>query len=157
MDTSPGLILVVDDEAVSLKILASLLSKTAYQSVFLNRGEDIVKICCLRKPELILLDLVMGGIDGFEVCRRLKAEAACADSGYAAYLAQQPDVSVCDIALPQAGGLELLRKIRQRDSAAAVVMCSMYDSAALVRSRSEERRVGKECFVPCRSRWSPYH
>ena len=26
-----------------------------------------------------------------------------------------------------------------------------------VRLRSEERRVGKECFVPCRSRWSPYH
>lgn len=70
------------------------------------------------------------------------AEAACADSGYAAYLAQQPDVSVCDIALPQAGGLELLRKIRQRDSAAAVVMCSMYDSAALVQSALQGGALG---------------
>ena len=30
-------------------------------------------------------------------------------------------------------------------------------STATVLHRSEERRVGKECFVPCRSRWSPYH
>ena len=31
------------------------------------------------------------------------------------------------------------------------------DGELLVLVRSEERRVGKECFVPCRSRWSPYH
>ncbi|MEN9360012.1 MAG: hypothetical protein RL095_1547 [Verrucomicrobiota bacterium] len=79
MDTSPGLILVIDDDPVSLKMLASLLGKTSYQSLFLNRGDDIVRVCGLRKPDLILLDLVMAGVDGFEVCRRLKAEAACAD------------------------------------------------------------------------------
>lgn len=73
---------------------------------------------------------------------KVVAEAACADSGYAAYLAQQPDVSVCDIAMPQAGGLELLRKIRQRDAGAAVVMCSMYDSAALIHSALQGGALG---------------
>src|SRR5213076_485270 len=34
---------------------------------------------------------------------------------------------------------------------------TMIDSHALVGSRSEERRVGKECYQPCRSRWAPYH
>jgi len=62
------------------------------------------------------------------------AEAACADSGYAAYLQHKPDVSVVDISLPKVGGLELLRKIRQRDPRANVLMCSMYDSSTLVRS-----------------------
>ncbi len=79
MDTSPSLILVVDDEPVSLKMLAMVLGKSSYQLLFQNRGEDIVKICGLRKPDVILLDLVMEGIDGFEVCRRLKAEPGCAD------------------------------------------------------------------------------
>ena len=70
------------------------------------------------------------------------AEAGCADSGYAAYQAQQPDVSVCDIAMQPAGGLELLRKIRQRDPAAAVVMCSMYESSALVQSALQGGALG---------------
>jgi two-component system, sensor histidine kinase and response regulator len=77
MDTSQGLILVVDDEPVSLKMLSALLGKASYQLLFQNRGEDVVKICGLRKPDLILLDLVMEGIDGFEVCRRLKADPYC--------------------------------------------------------------------------------
>ena len=44
--------------------------------------------------------------------------------------------------MPGAGGLELLRKIRQRDSAAKVILCSMHDSATLVRSALEGGAVG---------------
>lgn len=62
------------------------------------------------------------------------AQAACADEGYAAFLQHQPDVTVSDVSMAGTGGLELLRKIRQREPAARVVMCSMHDSPAVVRS-----------------------
>jgi DNA-binding NarL/FixJ family response regulator len=70
------------------------------------------------------------------------AEAACADSGYSAFLQHAPDVTICDISMPHVGGLELLRKIKQRDADAKVLMCSMYDSHSLVRSALDGGAVG---------------
>jgi DNA-binding NarL/FixJ family response regulator len=68
--------------------------------------------------------------DGIKVV----AEAACAISGYIAFLQYRPDVTITDISMPHLSGLELLRKIKQRDPAAKVLMSSMYDSHTLIRS-----------------------
>ena len=65
------------------------------------------------------------------------AEATCAITGYIAFLQYLPDVTISDISMPNVGGLELLRKIKQRDTASKVLMCSMYDSPSLVRSAIE--------------------
>lgn len=65
------------------------------------------------------------------------AEAACAITGYIAFLQYLPDVTISDISMPNVGGLELLRKIKQRDTASKVLMCSMYDSPSLIRSALE--------------------
>jgi DNA-binding NarL/FixJ family response regulator len=62
------------------------------------------------------------------------AQAASVDEGYAAFVEHQPDVTVSDVSMAGPGGLELLRKICQREAAARVIMCSMHDSPALVRS-----------------------
>lgn len=62
------------------------------------------------------------------------AEAACAITGYIAFLQHLPDVTISDISMPNVGGLELLRKIKQRDASSKVLMCSMYDSHSLIRS-----------------------
>jgi len=70
------------------------------------------------------------------------AEAACADSGYSAYLRHQPDVTISDISMPHVGGMELLRKIKQRSTSAKVLMCSMYDARNLVRSALEGGAIG---------------
>ncbi|PQA83689.1 DNA-binding response regulator [Limnohabitans sp. TS-CS-82] len=70
------------------------------------------------------------------------AEAGCATSGYIAYLQHQPDVTISDISMPTVGGLELLRKIKQRDAGAKVLMCSMYDGRNLVRSALEGGAIG---------------
>lgn len=70
------------------------------------------------------------------------AQAACADSGYAAYLQHQPDVTISDISMPHVGGLELLRKIKQRHASAKVLMCSMYDGHNIVRSALEGGAIG---------------
>lgn len=65
------------------------------------------------------------------------AEAACAITGYIAFLQHLPDVTITDISMPNLSGLELLRKIKQRAPSAKVLMSSMYDSHTLIRSALE--------------------
>ncbi len=72
-------LLVVDDVADNLDVLVDLLSE-AYQVRAANSGERALKILESGKtPDLILLDVMMPEMDGFEVCRRIKANPATAD------------------------------------------------------------------------------
>jgi DNA-binding NarL/FixJ family response regulator len=70
------------------------------------------------------------------------AEAACAITGYIAYLQYLPDVIITDISMPNLSGLELLRKIKQRDATSRVLMSSMYDSHTLIRSAIDGGAIG---------------
>jgi putative two-component system response regulator len=72
-------ILVVDDTPDNLSLMQGLL-KDKYKVKGANNGERGLKIACSdTPPDLILLDVMMPGIDGYEVCRRLKAEPATRD------------------------------------------------------------------------------
>ncbi len=68
-----GEILIVDDTAASLKLLSDLLTGAGYHVRQAPNGELALWTAQSRPPELILLDVRMPGIDGYEVCRRLKA------------------------------------------------------------------------------------
>ena len=70
-----GDILVVDDTPANLKLLTSTLAEEGYQVRPADSGESALASVAARPPELILLDIRMPGMDGFEVCRRLKARA----------------------------------------------------------------------------------
>ena len=72
--TKPTL-LVVDDEPVNLRVLKQLLSSD-YQLIFARNGEEALKLAVTRQPNLILLDVMMPGLTGFEVCRQLKQQAS---------------------------------------------------------------------------------
>ncbi len=65
-------ILVVDDSIENLSLIELFLRETEFEVVTANSGHDALEQCSRRPFELILLDVVMPGIDGFEVCRRLK-------------------------------------------------------------------------------------
>lgn len=69
------MILIVDDVSSNVQILAQLLS-SVYRIKVANNGADALKIAQREQPDLILLDVMMPGMDGFEVCRRLKADTA---------------------------------------------------------------------------------
>ena len=71
--TKPTLLLV-DDEPVNLRVLKQLLAND-YQLIFARNGEEALKLTETRQPNLILLDVMMPGLTGFEVCRRLKQQA----------------------------------------------------------------------------------
>jgi two-component system, NtrC family, sensor kinase len=70
-------ILLVDDTKENIDVLAEVLSQYK-RSVALN-GERALKIALEKKPDLILLDIMMPEMDGFEVCRRLKADESTKD------------------------------------------------------------------------------
>jgi two-component system, sensor histidine kinase and response regulator len=76
-DDSP-LILVVDDEPSNVDVLCDLLEALDYRTVGAGSGEAALALARDRLPELVLLDIMMPGMDGLEVCRRLKADAATA-------------------------------------------------------------------------------
>ncbi|MEM6252947.1 MAG: response regulator [Cyanobacteria bacterium P01_D01_bin.156] len=66
-------ILIVDDNPNNVKVLCDLLNKNNYRVSIAKSGESALKKVARSSPDLILLDIMMPGIDGFEVCSRLKA------------------------------------------------------------------------------------
>lgn len=77
--TGKGTILVVDDTLANLKLLADTLMAEGYQVLPSDSGELALASAAVRPPELILLDIRMPGLNGFEVFRRLKARPETCD------------------------------------------------------------------------------
>jgi DNA-binding response OmpR family regulator len=71
--TDKGTILVIDDSQASLRLLSEVLTAEGYQVTPANSGELALATVAANPPELIMLDIQMPGLNGFEVCRRLKA------------------------------------------------------------------------------------
>ena len=72
------LLLVVDDQPANIYILYEIL-KGSYDVRMATSGEEALAFCQTQLPDLILLDVVMPGIDGYEVCRRLKCDSLTRD------------------------------------------------------------------------------
>ena len=73
METNQFKILVVDDDPLNLEILEEILSEKYIVRVA-ETGEDAIQILPEFNPDLMLLDIMMPGIDGYEVCRRVRAD-----------------------------------------------------------------------------------
>ena len=69
----PEQILLVDDNTTNLQVLHETLDGQGHRFLVAKNGETALNIAKKARPSLILLDIMMPGIDGFEVCRRLKA------------------------------------------------------------------------------------
>jgi two-component system cell cycle response regulator len=69
-----GRILVVDDQPLNVKLLEAKLTNEYYDVLTASDGPSAIEIATTERPDLILLDVMMPGMDGFEVCRRLRAE-----------------------------------------------------------------------------------
>lgn len=72
-------ILLVDDSTTVLTMERMFLSEETYDLLIAHNGEEAIEKALATKPDLILLDVVMPGIDGFETCRRLRQHAATRD------------------------------------------------------------------------------
>ncbi|MBJ7899622.1 MAG: response regulator [Cyanobacteria bacterium RI_101] len=74
MTDSAPLILIVDDTPANLDVLSSTLHGAGYEVAIALSGERALKLIQRTQPSLILLDVMMPEMDGFEVCRRLKQD-----------------------------------------------------------------------------------
>lgn len=79
VDLKNSRVLIVDDTPENLDLLSHFLEKEGYGISCAMSGEDALTIASVDLPDLILLDVMMPGMDGFETCRRLKSVSATRD------------------------------------------------------------------------------
>ncbi len=81
MSTAPVApkILIVDDHAANRDTLIALLEGETFELLEADTGAEALRLATEVLPDLLLLDVMMPGMDGFEVCRRLRAQAATAE------------------------------------------------------------------------------
>lgn len=74
-----GYVLVVDDNPLNLKLVAYILSSEGYEVATAIDADSALAVVGARRPQIILMDLQLPGVDGFEVTRRLKADPSTRD------------------------------------------------------------------------------
>jgi len=119
LSENKGNVLVVDDTLANLKVLTSLLENAGYKVRGAPNGKSALMICEKRPPELVLLDIRMPEMDGYEVCRRLQAEKKTKDIPVIFISAlDAPDDKVKGF---EAGGVDYLTKPFQQNEVLARV------------------------------------
>ena len=69
----PKTVLTVDDDNAITELLAMLLRTHGYEVLTANNGEEAVKFIKENNPHIVVLDLMMPGMDGWQVCKRVRA------------------------------------------------------------------------------------
>jgi len=118
-----GDILIVDDEVANLKLLKELLSRKGYQVRFSDRPQLAIESALEQPPALILLDVRMPEMDGFEVCRRLKQDERTRDIPII-FISALQDVQD-KIRGFEAGGVDYITKPFQEEEVLARVQTHM--------------------------------
>ena len=75
----PDKILIADDEIVNRRLLANILKKENCELIEAGDGDEAIELALQELPDLILLDIMMPGKDGYEVCHELKRDSRSAD------------------------------------------------------------------------------
>src|SRR5256886_17592693 len=122
-------ILVVEDDVGSRRIVTKVLSAEGYEVIEVATGDAAVAAVHAQRPDLIIMDLALPGMDGWEASRRIKAAPDSADIPIVALTAfamrgdeERARAAGCDAYVPKPCRPQTLREV----------------------VRSEERRVGKE-------------
>lgn len=79
MNSSSATILIIDDEVQNRKLLDVFVKAEGHSAIFATNGESGIDMAIRQKPNLILLDLMMPDMDGFEVARQLKGNPETKD------------------------------------------------------------------------------
>lgn len=86
-------VLIVDDTPENIDVLSAVLSGMGCELLAATNGARALELASRRRPDLILLDVMMPGMDGFEVCRRLKSDMALAEVPVIFVTARTDDIS----------------------------------------------------------------
>jgi DNA-binding NtrC family response regulator len=112
-------ILLVDDDAISLHVLRSTLDGKGFRLLVTRKGEDALKVARRERPLVILLDVMMPEMDGYETCRRLKADPETA--GAAVIFLSALDETSDKVHGLEVGAVDFITKPFQADEVVARV------------------------------------
>ena len=79
-EDSKGTVLVVDDEPTIVEIVGRYMERAGYETYEAGDGPEALRLAGLHRPDLVVLDLMLPGIDGIEVMRQLHERARAADA-----------------------------------------------------------------------------
>ena len=130
MDRQPASIIIADDHAVVRTGLQLIFEDTTDLSIEdeARDGQELLDKLAANRYDLVILDISMPGRDSLDVLSAIKATW------------KELPVIIFSMNADEVYAIRMLK-----------------NGASAYINRSEERRVGKECLLECRSRWSPYH
>jgi two-component system sensor histidine kinase/response regulator len=108
IETNAGCLLVVDDQESNIQVVGAALGKLGFEIFPATGGAQAFQRLAVRRPDLILLDLLMPEMDGFEVCRRIRENANWAEIPII-FLSSADDKSLIVRAL-ESGGVDYITK-----------------------------------------------
>ena len=120
-------ILIADDSQTVITILKDIFEKEGYVVATAGSGEEALSVLEFQQPDVVLTDTVMTGMDGFEVCRRIKENPS---------MAKPPKVVV----MTGIDGFEVCRRIKGNSSLAkppkVIVMTGSVEAVDATKARS---------------------
>lgn len=136
-DSAGATVLIVDDQPQNLRLVSDYLARHGFELMLTRSGEQALEKVRLATPDLILLDLRMPGMDGFEVCRRLKGEESTA--GIPVIFMTAEDETEQKIAGFALGAADYITKPVQREELLARIQhhLQLYRLQRMLRNRSE--------------------
>ncbi|MEP7369512.1 MAG: response regulator [Dermatophilaceae bacterium] len=115
MSADDATILVVDDLPQNIKLLDAVLSPRGFRVLSAGSGEEALELLSARVPDLVLLDILMPGIDGYETCHRIRSD---------------PNTSFLPVVMITASGKE--QKLRAIEAGADDFIAKPFDQAELL-------------------------
>ena len=112
-------LLIVDDNPINLQVLRKTLSRTGHPLLTAENGEQALEMAREHHPSLILLDIMMPGMDGYEVCEKIKADPET-DGAAVIFLSALEDSSA-KLKGFAVGGVDYISKPFQADEVVARV------------------------------------
>jgi len=139
-------ILIVDDTPANLGVLVETLGAAGYQLMVAEDGEEALAQTAQTQPDLILLDVMMPGLDGFETCRRLEARAETRDVPvlFMTALSETSD----KVKAFAAGGVDYITKPIEHEEALARVRTHLRFAASSANSNPSSSSRSASCASP---------
>ena len=136
--TAPETVLIIDDQAQNLQLIGAVLSMLGYKVIPASSGEAAFALLTANTPDLILLDMQMPGMNGIEVCLKLKTKACWADIPII-FLSAADDKNLIVQAL-ECGGVDYVTKPFNK----AELLSRVRTHLALKRAREQLRDLAED-------------